>query len=173
MPGNLPISRKEEEISKLYLHALATDNRFGIEFTQQDYWGSDAIIKTNADIFLHNKTRKVVELNVQLKATINLKTDDSYFVKFSGLSKEYHDFLRENVHYILAVLALPKNEREWLVCEPNQLSLRTRMYWVSLFEEAEILGKTTAVKIPNTNILTPRSLFQIMGRLANEQPLRY
>jgi hypothetical protein len=173
MSNNLPVSRKEEELSKIYLHALAINNRFGIEFTDQDYWGSDAMIKSNADIFFNNKTRKVIELNVQLKATINLNKDEKGWVKFSGFGKNYHDYLRENVHYILAVLDLPKNEQEWLVCEPNQLSLRRRMYWVSLFEEAEISGATTTVRIPDTNILSPQALFQIMARLANQQPLRY
>ena len=118
-----------------------------------------------------------VTINVQLKATVEVPSDDgaklSYFLREP---KRYDDLRRETVAVprILVVLFLPAKDSEWLHHSPEQLALRRCAYWESLRGAPEITTTSgTTVKLPKAHIFSPDGLSQLAERLSRRDFPRY
>jgi hypothetical protein len=118
-----------------------------------------------------------VTINVQLKATVEVPSDDganlSYFLREP---KRYDDLRRETVAVprILVVLFLPAKDSEWLHHSPEQIALRRCAYWESLRGASEITTTSgTTVKLPKAHIFSPDGLSQLAKRLSHRDFPRY
>ena len=159
---NLPENIQKEELSIIYLNALAAFNGFSLDIVRRDYWSIDVIIRSEAGILLGSIDKTIVDLKVQLKATTQLEKKNGY-VKFKNVPKRNIDHLKENYDMIIAILDLPENKNEWLICEPNGLTIRNCMYWESLYQKET---KELVLDIDKNNLLTADTLKEIMTKLA-------
>lgn len=168
----------ESELSYAYLHAVAS--RAGMACRNatrlEDNAGIDATL-TAWGPFAGDGLATEVDLKIQLKATVAVPPDDGHSLSYFVHGKPRYDALRIGepmVPRILVVLFLPEMEEEWLLHSADELILRRCAYWVSLRgapETRNISGAT--VKLPKTQVFSPDSLRQLMGRLACYDYPRY
>lgn len=145
MPGLSP-PNIESELSYAYLHAVAA--RAGMSCKEgnrhDDNSGVDAELRGWAP-FPNGGYLTEIDLNIQLKATISVPSDDgqsfSYFLR--GV-KRYNDLRAgaQATHRILVVLFLPENAVDWLYQTKEELALRRCAYWVSLRGAPETTNAT-------------------------------
>ena len=103
-------------------------------------------------------------LDLQLKATVNLRASDDGFFRFP-LKKRNYDTLRISAQTprLLVVLDLPEDEHRWMTITADELVLRHRAYWLSLrgFDETDNRVSVT-VRIPKQNVFDVESLQTLM-----------
>jgi Domain of unknown function (DUF4365) len=76
------------------------------------------------------------KLDIQLKATVNLKRSDAGF-SYPLKIKNYEDLRVETqTPRILVVLDLPEKKSDWIILSPDELILRKSAYWISLRGQA-------------------------------------
>jgi hypothetical protein len=114
--------------------------------------------------------RTQITINIQLKATVDIPTDDgthlSYFIQGIRRYDKLREDHREPVR-ILVVLFLPRQHADWLSCSENELILKRCAYWTSLRNAPASDNETgKTVKIPKDQILKPDNLKALINRLA-------
>jgi len=168
----------ESELSYAYLHAVASKAGMSCRCgnRHEDNSGTDAVVTAWLP-YVGPSTLTEVTINVQLKATVEVPSDDgaklSYFLREP---KRYDDLRRETVAVprILVVLFLPAKDSEWLHHSPEQLALRRCAYWESLRGAPEITTTSgTTVKLPKAHIFSPDGLSQLAERLSRRDFPRY
>ncbi len=105
-------------------------------------------------------------LDIQLKATINLGEAQSGAFSYD-LKRRNYDLLRisTQVPRLLVLLALPKNEGDWLNVSPDALILKRCAYWISLSGQPETDKKSTIrVKVPESQRFDPDALKLLMEK---------
>jgi hypothetical protein len=133
MPDSLLADNdREEELSRAYVQAVAAMAGYMTAEFRPDRDGTDIQIRAAGSMR--------PSLDIQLKATKNLGSAKDGKFQYP-LKRRNYDLLREPtlVPNILVLLALPRNEAEWLTVTPDQLVLRRCAYWASLkgFPERE------------------------------------
>lgn len=154
----------KSELSHAYLYTLAVGAGYTYQRgAQPDRSSVDAIVESG-EIFK-------AKLDVQLKSTSLPKTyaDGLHY----QLGKRTYNHLRETPRscpIILMVLELPRNREDWLDCEGEGLTMRRRAWWLSLAGYPEINTKTKTVTLPQTQLLTPDSIKDLMARAREWSP---
>jgi hypothetical protein len=176
MPG-LSFANIESELSYAYLHAVAA--RAGVACTvmgrHEDNVAIDAKLTGWGNF--PGGTLTEVEINVQLKATIAIPTDNgntySYSIRKSGYS--HLRAVTKATPRLLVVLFLPRDNVDWLLHGEDQLVVKRCAYWVSLWDAPDIPPDqdSTTIYIPKTNIFNPDGLRDIMARLSRFERLTY
>lgn len=146
------------ELSHAYLYAVAA--RAGYTYqrgAQPDRNSVDAIVESGEEY--------KPKLEFQLKSTSspNVSEDGLRF----RLSAKNYDDLREVPRIcpmILVVLELPQNRDEWLDCDGEGLTMRRRAWWLSLADEPPTDAQTKTVMLPQSQLLTPDSIKDLMAR---------
>jgi len=160
----------ESELSYAYLHAVASRTNMACQVASRhaDDAGIDASLTAWAP-FPDGGYLTEVDLNVQLKATIQPPADDgtsySYFVR--GV-KRYDGLRQETVATprILVVLFLPADAGQWLSHSEEELVLRRCAYWVSMRGAPPSDNETGAtVNIPKSQTFAPDDLIGLVARL--------
>lgn len=169
----------ESELSYAYLHAVAA--RAGMSCKEgnrhDDNSGIDAELRAWGP-FPNGGYLTEVDLNIQLKATVTIPSDDgerfSYFLR--GVTR-YNDLRAgtQATHRILVVLFLPANTLDWLRQTEEELALRRCAYWVSLRGAPETTNSSgETVKIPKANVFNAEGLTQLIARLSRlEKPVYF
>jgi hypothetical protein len=161
----------ESELSYAYLHAIAS--RAGVNCKignrHDDNAGVDACL-TSWGPFENGGYLTEVELNVQLKATIQAPTNNGTHFSYFLSGKERYNALRcqtQATPRILVVLFLPPESEAWLLHSADQLIIRKCAYWVSLrgAQETDNVSGVT-IKVPKIQVFSPESLTQLMTRLS-------
>lgn len=152
----------ESELSYAYLHAVASKAGMSCKVggRHDDNSGVDAIVNYFGPI--PNTYISDVQIDIQLKATIN--DGGSYPDHFSYFIQkiERYDKLRTNDSTrvkLLAVLFLPPDANNWLNCSVDQLILQKAAYWVCLYgapPSSNSSGQT--IYLPRANFISPESL---------------
>ncbi len=164
---NLSLQNIESELSYAYLHAIAGKAGMSCKVGDRhdDGYGVDAELNfrgcTAHPYFTH------VQLNFQLKATVESPGNHDQYVSyfFSGLER-FNKLRKQDspIYKILAVLFLPKDSDTWLTCSAEELILKRGAYWTCLYgaeESSNASGQT--VYLPRNQLLSPDELI----RLAN------
>ena len=147
---------REEALSCVYVHAVAARAGYTIATPQQDRDGVDLCIQAVGDMR--------PALDVQLKATVNLKRGSDGRVRFP-LKRRNYDLLRIETQTprLLVVLDLPKDEDRWMTVTADELVLRHRAYWSSLRGCGDTANRTSVtVAIPEDHLFDVESLRSLM-----------
>lgn len=148
---------RQEALSRAYVQAIAAGAGYS---TSQPDFDRDSI-----DIAISARGTMRPRLDVQLKATINLKSSgDSH--SFPLPIKNYHDLRAQTqTPRILVVLDMPKDEQEWMSVSVDELILRRAAYWVSLSNSPDGDNETSiTVQMPVANIFDVDGLRELMDK---------
>jgi hypothetical protein len=172
MHPNMATSEQDIEahLSYAYLHAVASHAGYlcRVATAAEDKEGIDAVVTAYGAF--PGTWRTQVTINIQLKATVKVPTDDgthlSYFVqgirRYDELRKDHREPVR-----ILALLFLPPQHADWLTCSEEQLVLKRCAYWASIRNAPPANnGSGKTVKVPKTQLLNPENLKALVERLA-------
>lgn len=149
---------REEALSRIYVHAVATGAGYITASPLLDREGMDLRIRAGGAM------RPALDL--QLKATVNLKSSGDGYVRYPLKVRNY-DLLRDEAQTprLLVVLDLPKDEDRWITVTINELVLRSRAYWVSLRDLEETTNTTSVtVRIPERNLFNVENLIALMAQ---------
>ena len=128
-----------EGLSRAYISALCARAGYTTAHYDFDRNSVDIIVGAGGDFS--------PEVHVQLKATTSIATGVRSF-SFPLSIKNYNDLrARSMMPRVLVVLALPKDEADWLSVSVDQLVLRRIAYWKSLKGMPDT-DNTTSVSIP-------------------------
>lgn len=163
--GFLNDDERKANLSFAWLSALAALAGYTCEKgPDPDVTSVDAIVRTGRP--------PTGLIDVQLKATSSpnvLKDGLHYQVRNPN-----YDHLRESPRLcpiILAILELPANAEDWSECDAEQLALRRRVWWLSLRGYPEIDGGSKVVILPESQLLNPGSLQQLMNLAVQGIPI--
>ena len=152
----LTVSDQKEALSLIYARAVAARAGYVTEVLSPDRDSVDLCIRAGGRI------RPLLDL--QLKATVNLKRPGDGFLHFPLGIKNYNDLRIESlILRLLVVLDLPKEEQRWMTITQDELILRHRAYWLNLqgYEETANQSSVT-VRIPEENLFNVESLRTLM-----------
>lgn len=142
---------EEEALSRVYVQAVAVRAGYVTGTCELDRDGVDLRIHAGGDM------RPTLDL--QLKATVNLKKATDGFFHFP-LKQRNYDLLRIDTQTprLLVVLDLPAERGDWMTITEEELVLRRCAFWLSLagYEEKPNRSSVT-VHIP------PENRFDIEG----------
>ena len=164
----LPIQAIEELLSVSYVSAIIARSGFCPNSVAKDY-GVDLEVRK---IGVHNNKRIDLGtwLELQLKASINWDVDEEHVI-FDLEADAYNRlvFRNENssVPCALVVCCLPKNQNHWLsVCE-EELVIKKCCYYFFIDGLTTKNKRSTRIKIPRIQLLTPQALIDIKDKLQN------
>ena len=152
----LTVSDQKEALSLVYARAVAARAGYVTEVPSPDRDSVDLCIRAGGRI------RPLLDL--QLKATVNLKRPGDGFLHFPLGIKNYNDLRIESlILRLLVVLDLPKKKQRWMTITQDELILRHRAYWLNLqgYEETANQSSVT-VRIPEENLFNVESLRTLM-----------
>lgn len=157
MPDELlTIADQEEALSRVYAHAVAARAGYTTATTDFDRDGVDLRIQAGGGM------RPALE--IQLKATTRLGQPRDGYMRFP-LKRRNYDLLIEQTQTprLLVVLALPRDEQDWMTVTTESLVLRRCAYWVNLTGRPETDNTTSiTVNIPASNLFDVRGLRRLM-----------
>lgn len=157
----------EEDLSVSYLRAIAAQAEVDFNLNRTDTESRDANL---SKIITVGNNEFNAELNVQLKATYSKSQyqDNGNSIVYKLKSKNYNDLCRvTTTPIILCLLILPEDKNEWVTQTANDLTLRYCMYWLSLKGNVPTQNtKTCNVTIPKSQIITVRSLSDLLNSIA-------
>jgi hypothetical protein len=162
----------KQEISYIYLHALATRLGYSLERTAIDIDSVDATICSRGKITGSSGKILSPKIDVQLKATEQECSGDPIAFRIS--MKNYDD-LRQNpmVPKILIVLFLPR-DRNWLNWEPNQIILHGKAFWKSLKGmDRSVNNSNLTLHLSQSQRLTDETIQYWMVSAANREEFAY
>lgn len=161
---------KEEELSYVYVHAIAAMAGFSCEKVSVDMDGIDIIIRAKGKLS-DDSVLLSPSLELQLKATINWKMDKEK-LSYRLRAKNYHKLIgRTAIHRLLVLLCLPKDENDWIEQDEDKLILKKCAYWINLRGLPAIEQETITIKIPRKNIFSPEMLSYLMRLVAEQKDL--
>lgn len=153
----------ESELSLAYLHALSAKVAYAVDVPHIDSDSVDAIISAKGKVDI-SSIKHAPRIEVQLKATINSEQNNVQKIPLSISIKNYNELRADTVlPRLLIVLALPKNESQWIVHQNDKLILQKCAYYLNLKGLPESTNQERqTVYIPSQNILTPVILQNLM-----------
>jgi hypothetical protein len=162
----------ESELSLAYLQALAAVETFAVDVPHVDSDSVDAVISAKGKIDT-TSLRHSPRIEVQLKASINTEPNATGDIPFDLPIKNYDDLRVETVvPRLLILLALPKEQSQWLLHHPDKLILQKCCYYLNLKGLPVSLNNShQRVYIPTTNLLTPSELRNLMIKASNLEDL--
>lgn len=159
LPDSLLASTDQQELlSEVYVSAVATAAGYSIAHPRIDRDGIDLEILAGGGM----RPR----LEIQLKATINLRLDDDGVCRFPLKVRNYN-LLRENtlVPRILVVYSMPRQTEQWATINADGLILRKCAYWVNLLGCPETANTdSVTVDVPECNVFDVACLKAMMQR---------
>jgi len=163
------------ELSYAYLHAVTA--RAGVACSVANRHLDGAGVDAQIDIKECFPNSRVTEFSMhfQLKATSSASEVESgcHF----DVRVAHYDKLRSIKVYIprfLAVLALPKDDANWLTVDAEQLISRRCARWVSLRGAPETDHTATVrVTLPTANLLTPAALRELVRRISTGEVINH
>jgi hypothetical protein len=160
----------ESRLSYAYLHAVASHSGFLCReaTSAEDKEGIDAVVTAYGNFSGSYRTQ--ITINVQLKATIEVPTDNGNYLSYFVQGIKRYDKLREDHREpirILMVLFLPEKHADWLSHSENELILKRCAFWMSLRNAPASDNRSgQTVKIPKDQILNSDNLKKLIERLA-------
>lgn len=148
----------KERLSLAFLTAVASRSGCQVDLPQIDRMSVDATISPIRGA--------KVKLDVQLKATSHIETIDEQVVYDLPVSNYNHLRSTEvECAQLLVIVNLASEEAKWLEMKEEELILRHTAYWRSLYGEGPTQNTSTIrVAIPRSQLFTPRTLEELIGR---------
>lgn len=146
----------EESLSVSYVSAVVAKAGASFDIVSRDY-GVDVCVR-RIDKFNGLLMDMGVSFDFQLKSTINWKVDGSFIVydiEVDAYNKLVYRHTASSTPCLLVVLCLPKDSSEWISLTEDELKLRKCGYFFYVKGEMTQNKKTTRIRIPRDNVLTP------------------
>jgi len=146
---------RQEALSRAYVHAIAAGAGYSLSEPNVD--------RDSVDITISAGGEMRPRLDLQLKATVNLRRGDSAF-SYPLKIKNYDDLRAPTqTPRILVVLDMPDDQADWMHVSPQELILRKAAYWVSLRRMRETENKeSVTVEIPLSHVFDVSGLVALM-----------
>ncbi|MFE3626092.1 DUF4365 domain-containing protein [Streptomyces goshikiensis] len=142
-------SWQKEQVSRAYVHALATQGGYTI-----CDWNVD---KDGVDVTLRSRGLMV---DIQLKCTQSPRVVRSGYS--FDLDVETYDKLRDPERSApghLALLIVPPDIGRWVIHQPDSIVLSCHGYWASLYGLGKATGtSSTAISLPEHQELTAKAM---------------
>ena len=154
----LTTNDQKERLSMAYAHAVAARAGYTTAVYDLDRNGIDLRIQAGGAM------RPALEL--QLKATINLRQADAESFSFALPVRNYN-LLRKPTQtpQLLVILDLPRDEQQWLTITDDELVIRHRAYWLNLLGAEKTANRVSVtVPIPLENRFDVAGLQDLMER---------
>lgn len=165
----MDIEKVKEDLSICYLKAVAAINAIALEEIRHDEDSIDAIIKKQIII---SGEPFFSEVGVQLKATSSTSqySETTTNISYKLKAKNYNDLCaKSNIPRMLALLILPEDSNEWVKWTVDELLIRGRMYWHSLYGKLPTKNTSTVtIKIPKANIIDTVTIQEIIQKAGEE-----
>ena len=163
----MDIEKVKEDLSICYIKAISAINEIALEVHSHDEDSTDVELKRR--VMINNRPFDS-NVHVQLKATSSTSqySEDDSSITYKLKAKNYNDLCTDSsTPRILALLVLP--EVDWVNCTLDELLLRGRMYWFSLYGKNQTINTSTvSVNIPKSNVLNDTSVIKLMQKAAEE-----
>jgi hypothetical protein len=170
--GSLPLSAMKEELSVSYVHMLSSATGLTLGEWSQDYDCRDVTLSSSVD---YSPDLYGPRIDIQLKCTGQESVDRADTIAWSLDSRAYHKMSRRNrsIPALFCVLVAPPLAGHWLESNQQGLLARSHMYWLwgHTFPPQEEDQRTQTVHLPKTNLLTPRSLLELMEEASRWNPI--
>lgn len=162
----------KQEISYIYVHALATRLGYSLEGVRIDMDSVDVTICAKGRIEGSRGILLSPKIDVQLKATKQTCSED--LIPFRISRKNYDDLrLHTMVPKILVVLFLPV-EKDWFDFDLDKISVYGKGYWMSLKGIGQNDNHSSiTVHLAQSQRLTDETIQQLMVAAANREELAY
>lgn len=173
--ANLTQSQEEENLSRVYVHLVAT--RAGMTYYEtKTEFGIDGIFRPlyRVTTLRPNKGKNGgttspyqtsdVSIDYQIKSTFNW-TLTAESVKFKLESDDYDRLVDKDGRIspvLLILFCLPSEKATWVEFDEDRLSLRKCCYWMYLEGEKTKNKSSVTVTIPRSNLFTPAALSFLM-----------
>ena len=164
----MDLNTRKEEFSYAHIQAIASVAGYVVEKKPRpmDSAGLDLMIECPGEI----GTVLFPKIDAQVKCTASKNIVSEKYIRFPLPVRNY-DILRHlgpTVPQILIVVLVPEKVEQWLNITREETTMRKCAYWMSLKGKESVPNESTiTVHIPQTNLLTPDSLSQIMTNSRN------
>ncbi|PPF24240.1 DUF4365 domain-containing protein [Rathayibacter rathayi] len=169
--GSMPETAMKEELSKAYIHMLASATGLDIGGWNQDYDLRDITLKSRVEY----PDLGDVGIDVQLKCTGQSSVVHPSWVSWELKPNEVERLRRTNraTPYMLCVLVTEHHVGHWLHHDVEGLLARSHMYYIwgrdlPVPIPAQV---TRTVQLPIGNILTPARLLELMEEASAWRPI--
>ena len=163
---------QQEGFSYAFIGAIATAAGYAINLAgrTEDAAGKDLEIVAPS---VTGKCYTSPALDAQVKCTIDSNIIKETHIHYPLPVKNYNYLIdRPLVPRLLIVVIIPRDLAEWLDASESQTVLQKCVYWISLKgQQPKKNTKKITILIPRSNLLTPKSLKDIMQRIADEEDL--
>lgn len=161
----------KEELSVSYINMLASSCGLIVGRWSQDHDGRDTTLSSSVD---YSPDLYGPKIDVQLKCTGQSAVQREGTIAWSLESRTYDILSRLNRSYpaLFCVLVVPVEVGHWLNVDAEGMLARSHMYWQwgSLFPPLKPERRVQTVHLPRTNLLTPKSLLELMKEASRWQP---
>jgi hypothetical protein len=161
---SITVSHTQEQLTRAHLYGLAGTAGVNLSIERSHDYGVDGAFHP----VIVRGSRRVetgFPLQFQAKSSINWEHKDGHIV-YDLATKNYNDLVtrsEEEVTLMLVLLALPKQTVDWHVAAGSETIMRKCCYWHVLTGAAKgTEDGTVRIKIPDTHLLTPSSLNQLL-----------
>jgi hypothetical protein len=169
--GSLPLNAMKEELSKSYLHMVASAAGMTIGEWKTDYDGIDSTVKSTVD---YAGAAYAPKIDIQLKSTGQESADRGESIAWSLETRTAAMLAnrRRSNPALFCVLVSPAEEGLWLSLDTAGLLARSHMYWVWGHEFPSVREDQhkQVFHLPKENVLDPVSLISIMEEASKWQP---
>ncbi|MFZ5891860.1 MAG: DUF4365 domain-containing protein [Myxococcota bacterium] len=167
----LYINDKKEELSLVYVHAVAAAAGFSVEKIRRDRDSIDLSV-CSAGPLSQDASLNSPSLDIQLKAHVCEPLPPEGFA-FDLPVKNYNDLVvKRLVPAILVVFIMPEEAARWLTCSEDALILKNCAYWLSLRGSNPTANTATQrVHVARANLLDPPTLRTLLTRIGREEEL--
>lgn len=153
----LTANDRKEKLSLAYVAAVAAKAGYATAVPDPD--------RDSIDLFITAGGQSMrPTIGVQLKATSSAKWKDEKLAFV--LKRKNYDDLRASrfCPAILVVLELPTEEKDWLRCTEDALTLRRCAWWMFLWGFPQIETESKTIYVPRSQTFSPESLANLMER---------
>jgi len=168
--GSLPESAMKEQLSKAYVHMLASAAGLDVGVWGTDYDLRDVTLKSRVEY--PDLMDTAIDLQLKCTGQVGVVHDD--FVSWS-LSPAHVEKLRKTQRatpQLFCVLVTEAQVGHWLHYSQAGLLARSHMYfvWGWQLPEPKHDQETQTVRLPRVNVVTPASLLELMEEASRWRP---
>lgn len=162
----------EAELSLAYVQAVAAVETFAVDIPHIDSDSVDVVISGKGKIDSAS-LRHSPRIEVQLKASVNAHPNQNGEIPFDLTLKNYDELRADTMlPRLLILLALPQQQADWIIHQPDKLILQKCCYYLSLKGlPASENREYQRVYIPTANVLTPAALKTLMIKASKLEDL--
>ena len=161
----MPITEQHTEESLCLAHIYALAGVAGVNYGIRKVY--DYGVDGQFNTVIARGTRRIdsgFPLDFQAKATVDWELTDGYIV-YDLESKTYNDMVERSdaeTTLMLILLCLPETRAQWHGTTPQETIMRHCCYWHILRGDPTSNASTKRILIPESQILTPDSLNQLL-----------